>query len=160
MPSPRASAVEHLGAALATAGLPRLPARTYAALLADEDGRMTAAEIADELSVSPAAVSGAVRYLMQVHFLRRERVPGSRRDVYVVQDDAFHDVLLQKDQIYAPLLSALAQVAGALPREGRAAARVGLSREFLEFIQREMDAVALRWEAHLAERGRGAGPTA
>src|SRR5512140_1468626 len=87
--------VEHLGGALADAGLARLPARVFAALMATEDGRLTSADLATLLEVSPAGVSGAVRYLLQVRMIRRERERGSRRDVYVVMDDAWHDVLMQ-----------------------------------------------------------------
>lgn len=36
--------VERLGAALSTAGFPPMPSRVFAALLVDEDGRMTSAE--------------------------------------------------------------------------------------------------------------------
>ena len=41
-----ADVVEHLGGALADAGLARLPARVFAALMAQEDGRLTSAELA------------------------------------------------------------------------------------------------------------------
>src|SRR4051812_36787593 len=95
--------VEHLGGALADAGLARLPARVFAALLATEDGRLTSSELASLLDISPAGVSGAVRYLTQVRMIRRERERGSRRDVYVVMDDAWHDLLMQRDAIYAPI---------------------------------------------------------
>ena len=61
--------VERLGSVLHAAGLPRLPSRVFAVLMADEDGTMTAAELADALAVSPAAVSGAVRYLQQVRMM-------------------------------------------------------------------------------------------
>jgi DNA-binding transcriptional regulator GbsR (MarR family) len=145
-------AVEHLGGALADAGLARLPARVFAALLATEDGRLTASELAGLLGVSPAAISGAVRYLTQVRMIRRERERGSRRDVYVVLDDAWHDVLMQKDQIYAPILSALVAARGAVGEDSRAGERMQLSVEFLEFIQREMDGIAQRWEERKAAR--------
>src|SRR4051794_1974188 len=82
-------AVEHLGGALANAGLARLPARVFAALMATPDGRLTSAELATVLEVSPAGVSGAVRYLSQLRMIRRERERGSRRDLYVVMDDAW-----------------------------------------------------------------------
>lgn len=146
-------AVEHLGAALADAGISRLPARVFAALLTTESGRMTSAELAALLAVSPAAVSGAVAYLTQVRMIRRERERGSRRDVYVVMDDAWHDVLMQKDQIYAPILLGLAQARGAVGAGSRAGERLQLSVEFIEFIQREMDDIAVRWEAYKAARG-------
>lgn len=145
-------AVEHLGAALAEAGISRLPSRVFAALLTTESGRMTSAELGALLAVSPAAVSGAVGYLTQVRMIRRERERGSRRDVYVVMDDAWHDVLMQKDQIYAPLLLGLAQAQAAVAVGSRAEERLQLSVEFLEFIQHEMDGIAVRWDAHKAAR--------
>ena len=41
-----------------------MPARVFSALLATDSGRLTAAELAERLQISPAAVSGAVRYLI------------------------------------------------------------------------------------------------
>lgn len=148
----RAEVVEHLGGALAEAGLARLPARVFAALMATEDGRLTAAELAHGLEVSPAGISGAVRYLTNVRLIRRERERGSRRDVFVVLDDAWHDVLIQKDQIYAPIHAALVEARSELGAGTRAGERMQLSVEFLEFVQREMDDMALRWDAYRASR--------
>ena len=145
--------VEHLGGALADAGIARLPARVYAALLTTEDGRLTASQLASLLGVSPAGVSGAVRYLTQVRMIRRERERGSRRDVFVVMDDAWHDMLMQTDQIYAPILRALVDARVAVGEGTRAGERMQLSVEFLEFIQREMDGIASRWDAYKAARG-------
>ena len=105
------------------------------------------------LIATPAGISGAVRYLTQVRMIRRERERGSRRDVYVVMDDAWHDVLMQKDQIYAPILTALVRARAAVGASTRAGERMQLSVEFLEFIQREMDGIARRWEEHKATRG-------
>jgi DNA-binding transcriptional regulator GbsR (MarR family) len=149
---PPVDVVERLGAGLAAAGLPLLPSRVFAALLATEDGRLTSAELTELLHVSPAAVSGAVRHLGQVRMMRRERERGSRRDVYVVMDDAWHDVLMQKEQIYAPILTALVAARTAVGPGTRAGERMHLSVEFLEFIQREMDAIAVRWEEYKAAR--------
>ena len=57
--------------------------RVFAALMATEGGRLTSSEPATPLDISPAGVSGAVRSLIQVRMIRRERERGSRRDVYV-----------------------------------------------------------------------------
>ncbi len=46
--------VERFGSALTEAGMQRLPSRVFALLLADSDGRMTASEIGEALSVSAA----------------------------------------------------------------------------------------------------------
>ena len=95
-------------------------------------------------------MSGAVRYLTQVRMIRRERERGSRRDVYVVMDDAWHDVLMQRDQIYAPILTALLEARGALGADTRAGERMQLSVEFLEFVTREMGGIAERWDEYKA----------
>jgi predicted transcriptional regulator len=145
--------VERLGSVLTDAGLARLPARVFAVLMADDDGRMTSAELAEALAVSPAAVSGAVRYLSQVRMIHRERSPGSRKDVYVVMDDAWHDMMIDHGSTYEPIRDAIADgVPGVGGPATAAGARLSLSVEFLEFLGREMDGVATRWEAHLAAR--------
>ena len=139
--------VERLGSTLTDAGMPRLPARVFAALLADDDGRMTSVELSEALDVSPAAVSGAVRYLAQLHMLHREREPGSRRDVYVVRDDAWHDAILNIHRTYAPIQAAI--VSGVRDVGGigtRAGQRLAESAAFLDFIADEMTALAARWD--------------
>lgn len=147
----RASFVERMGGALTSAGLARLPSRIFSALLIDEDGRMTAAEIAAALGVSPAAVSGAVRYLDGVGMVRRERERGSRRDIFVVDDDAWHETLLHADQIYAPMQAALRRALESLPRDDPAYRRLRLSNEFLGFLLDELDSLNERWDRRVKE---------
>jgi len=146
-PEQRAAFVERLGAALTSAGLARLPSRIFAAVLVDEDGRMTAAEIGEALGVSPAAVSGAVKYLDGVGMVRRERERGSRRDVFVVDDEAWHDTLLQADNIYRPMISALEQGIHELDPDDPARQRLVVSRAFMEFILEELHGIGDRWTA-------------
>src|SRR6266508_6264921 len=47
--------VERFAAVMVQSGLPRMPARVFATLLATDTGRLTAAELAERLQVSPAA---------------------------------------------------------------------------------------------------------
>ena len=82
-----------------------------------------------------------MRYLTQLRMIRRERERGSRRDVYVVMDDAWHDMLMQHDQLYAPILAALVDGPCRPRRSTRAGERMQLSVEFLEFVTREMDGI-------------------
>jgi hypothetical protein len=145
--------VERMGAALTQAGFPRLPALVFAALLVDDDGRMTAAELATTLAVSAGSVSGAVNYLAQVGMLRKERARGSRKDVYVVDDDAWHTAMMQRDRLHAPMLAALAAGMADLGRRSPAYHRLLLTREFLVFVEQEMDAMAVRWEQRRARLG-------
>jgi DNA-binding transcriptional regulator GbsR (MarR family) len=143
-------AVERVGAAMEAAGMARLPARVFAALLIDEDGRMTSAELVEELGVSPAAVSGAVKVLEQLRWTTRERERGSRRDVYVVDDDAWRRALLSGDQTYAAIESAFTAAAEVAPPAARG--RLDLSREFLVFVREELVIMAERWEEHRRSR--------
>ena len=74
-----------------------LPSRIFAALLVDDDGRMTAAEIGRDARGEPGRGlrCGQVPR-RQLGMIRRERERGSRRDVYVVDDDAWHGTMLQR----------------------------------------------------------------
>jgi predicted transcriptional regulator len=146
--------VERMGGALTDAGLPRLPSRIFSALLVDDDGRMTAAEIAHTLGVSAAGVSGAMKYLGQLGMVRRERERGSRRDVFVVDDDAWHGTMMSTGQMYAPMFAALSQVLAGLTADDPARKRLVLTREFLEFVDAEMSALAARWERKRTELER------
>ena len=58
--------IERFALNLVEAGMARMPARVFAGVLVAADGRQTAAELAELLQVSPAAISGAVRYLTQL----------------------------------------------------------------------------------------------
>ena len=157
MTDARARYVERMGAALSDAGLQRLPSRVFAALTSDDDGRMTSAELVETLRVSPASVSGAVRYLAQIGFLHRERERGGRRDVYVVDDDAWLQAMLREDQVYAPMVTALDDALRDLPDASPARHRLLLMREFLVFVGGEMDGIAQRWLARRAEIERDLG---
>ena len=142
--------VEQLGAALTEAGLPSLPSRIFSALLMDADGRMTSAELTEVLGVSAASVSGAVKYLGHLQLIRREREPGSRRDVYVVDDDAWHGMMVRRDRLYAPLLRALDSALETRGPDDPAYRRIRLSAEFLRFVDAEMAELAERWSVHRA----------
>lgn len=144
--------VERLGSALSAAGFPPMPSRIFAALLVDADGRMTAAELIEQLSVSAAAVSGAVRYLAHIGLIRRERERGGRKDVFVVLDDAWHGAMTSTDQIYAPILAALAEGVDHFGVGTSTGDRLQLSKEFLEFVSAEMQGISDRWDAYKRTR--------
>ncbi|XBB69046.1 MarR family transcriptional regulator [Nocardioides sp. WV_118_6] len=151
----RAAFIERLGGALTSAGLARLPSRAFAALLVDDDGRMTAAELGAVLDVSPASVSGAVRYLDGVGMIRRERERGSRRDVFVVEDDAWHGTMTRIDQLYGPMIAALERGLGDLADDDPARRRLVLAQAFLSFVLEEMSDLDRRWALRRAELGLG-----
>jgi DNA-binding transcriptional regulator GbsR (MarR family) len=144
--------IERFAAVLVAAGFPPMPARVFVALVVSEDGRLTAADLAATLRISPAAVSGAVRYLIQVGLVHKERVPGSRRDYYRMPGNMWDDLLRMRDQVMSRW--------GALVREGidlvgpdtAAGARMAEQAAFLEFATQEMAGLLTRWEKYRAER--------
>ena len=95
--------VEDFASVTIESGVPRMPARVFACLMVAAGGRLTAAELAERLQASPAAISGAVRYLIQVHLVTRTREPGSRRDLYVVEHEVLYRAMLGRDVLLQQL---------------------------------------------------------
>ena len=93
--------IERFAAVLFESGVPRMPARVFAALLTADAGQLTAAELGEILGVSPAAVSGGVRYLIQVGLVTGSGAPGSRRLYYSVPHDVWHRLLRMRDAVMA-----------------------------------------------------------
>jgi hypothetical protein len=82
--------------------------------------------------------------------LRRERERGSRREVYVVDDDAWHGLMLRRDHLYAPILRALQAAVDDRGPDAPAYHRLLLTAEFLRFVDGEMAAMTTRWADHKA----------
>ena len=91
--------IEKFAAVLILAGFPPMPAPVFFALLVTDSGRLTAAELVDLLQISPAAVSGAVRYLTGLGLVHKERVPGSRREYYRTPSNPWHQIMLARNQV-------------------------------------------------------------
>lgn len=146
--------IERFAAALVEAGVPPMPARVFSALLATDSGRRTAAELAGQLGASPAAISGAVRYLALIGMISRERVPGSRRDVYAVLDDVWYEVSVRQDQAMTRWVSAAREGVGVLDPETPAGQRMAETLDFILFIQRETAGLMPRWHAYRAAQDK------
>ncbi|MEV8316198.1 MarR family transcriptional regulator [Streptomyces sp. NPDC059900] len=140
--------VEQFAAQLVEAGMPRMPARIFAALLASDSGALTSAELGERLQVSPAAVSGAVRYLTQQHMVSREREPGSRRDLFRVHSNQWYEALANRDGILKRWESALNDGVASLGADTPAGRRMAETLAFFEFVQLELDAMLERWRVH------------
>ena len=138
--------IQRFGSLLADAGMPRMPARIFAALLTTDSSRLTAEELAGLLQVSPAAVSGGVRYLIQVGLVSRETEPGSRRHVYVLPDNVWHEVLRVRDGIMMRWADAMRGGADVLGTGTPAGARLAESALYFEFVSKELPALLDRWE--------------
>ena len=147
--------VEDLASALIEMGFPRMPARVFAALLTTDSGRLTAADLAARLQASPAAVSGAVRYLIQIAMVRRETEPGSRRHYYRTPDNVWGEVIGIRDQLMARWTSVLRDGVDVLGADTPAGARVAESARFFEFVSSELPLVVAKWRESRAARDGG-----
>ncbi len=146
--------VERFAAELTEAGMQRMAARVFAALLASDSGSLTSAELSERLRISPAAVSGAVRYLNQVGMVSREREPGSRRDRYVLHNELWYETFTRRDQLLTRWETVLRDGAETLGTETAAGARVAETADFFAFLQDEMHALLGRWREHRAAMAR------
>ncbi|GAB3460228.1 GbsR/MarR family transcriptional regulator [Actinophytocola sediminis] len=143
--------VERFALLLVDSGVPRMPARVFGSLLVAEDGSRTASALAEQLRVSPAAISGAVRYLMQVGLIIRARHPGERRDHYEVTDDLWYEAYANRDkqlQQWVMLMGDGVTVAGEDTRVGK---RLDESRKFFEFLRGEIHVMMARWREYQQE---------
>ncbi|MFZ0657954.1 MAG: MarR family transcriptional regulator [Candidatus Binataceae bacterium] len=153
----RSRFVERFASVLAESGFPRMPARVFAALLASDSGRMTAAELTAALQVSPAAISGAMRYLVQVNLASRETAPGSRREHYRVHSEVWYEAIARKDQVLDRVEACLREGVEIVGRSTAAGARIAETLEFFEFMQQELPAMLAKWRAGKAASSRRRG---
>jgi len=118
---------------------------------ADEPA-LTAGELAERLGVSPAAISGAVRYLIHINMVAREPVPGSRRDRYRLVDDSFYEVTIAKMTLIKTLADvADAGVAAAGGPKTPAGARLANMRDFYVFTQESLPSILDEWAERKAQ---------
>ncbi len=137
--------VESFAAALVDAGVPHMPALVFVTLLASDDGRLTADELATELRVSRAAISGAVNYLGHVELTTRERQPGSRRHVYVLRDPTWYELVARRERLLDRWISTTRDGVEAVGPDSPAGRRLTESLRFFEFLREEMPQLLARW---------------
>jgi DNA-binding transcriptional regulator GbsR (MarR family) len=142
--------LERFASVLVAAGMPPMPARVFVALLITDSGRLTAAELAEVLRVSPAAVSGAVRYLTLLNLVHKERVPGSRRDYYRMPGDVWSDMFRLRDQVMQRWAALVREGIELLGADTQAGARLAEHATFFEFVSKEMPEVLKRWDEYRA----------
>ena len=146
------SFVEQMAMFLTDWGFPRMPARVLMALMAADEERLTAGELAERLAVSPAAISGAVRYLQQLQLVVRVPVPGSRSDAYEVPRNAWYTAAIVKGGLYKRLADLSDEGAKAAGGRGRGAERLAEMRDFFVFLDDEVGNLLDRWVAERDKR--------
>jgi DNA-binding transcriptional regulator GbsR (MarR family) len=144
--------VERFASALTEAGFQRMHARVFAVLHGTDSGRLTAAEIAERLQISPAAVSGAVRYLTRFNLIRREREPGSRRDHFVVENDSWYEAIVNRDEVLLRWQNSAREGIDVLGADTPAGRRMADSLAFFEFITEELNELITKWQKVKNER--------
>lgn len=139
--------VEHAAVALAEWGFPPMSARVLMAAMTVPSGVVSAPELAARLDASPAAISGAVRYLGHVGLFVRAPGRGSRRTYYRLRDDVWYEAALTKNHGLIGRLVEMCddgvKVLGGPDTE--AGARVAEMREFLAFMRAELPGMLERW---------------
>jgi hypothetical protein len=148
--------IEHFALLLTESGVPRMPARVFAYMLADDADRHTAGELAAGLRVSPAAISGAVRYLQQVGLVVRGREPGARVDHYRLHsDDLWYEMYATRMALLDSWDSALGEAADLLGPGRPGTERLRESQEFFAFIKADLPELLDRWRKHRHEYRQG-----
>ena len=145
--------VERFALVLRESGMQPMPARVFAYALADDADRYTAGELATGLQVSPAAISGAVRQLLQWGFFAREREPGTRSDLYVLDDrnlwSRFVGTELAMLERMENTIAAGVEAIGLDRPGGR---RLAETQEFFAFLREELAGIIARWPAERERR--------
>lgn len=150
--------VERFAADLTEAGMQRMASRVFACLLASDDGALTSAQLTERLQASPAAVSGAVRYLAQVNMVSRQRDPGSRRERYLLHRDVWYSALASRDNVLTRWTGTLRTGARDVGSDTRAGRRIQESAEFLEYMRSELEGILKRWHDSRPSAGEPGSP--
>lgn len=140
-------AAEQAASMLTAAGMGRMPSRVMMALVGSPDEGYTAAELADRLGVSAAAVSGAVRYLLSIRMIQRISRPGERRDRYDLVDDAWSGMITANAPLYASLAGAMDRIADDNPEAPLSVARAREMADFLRYLADRLPQLSDEWRA-------------
>jgi hypothetical protein len=141
-----AHVVEQFAALLETYGFPRMSGRIIMALMVTESPGLTAAELAETLQVSPAAISTSMRYPLAVGLVEKIAVQGHRRARYRLPDDAWYAASATKDPLYRRIADLAAEGVGAVGGVGtEPGARLEQMRDFFSYLEAEVPALVERW---------------
>ncbi|MEI3868122.1 MULTISPECIES: helix-turn-helix domain-containing protein [unclassified Microbacterium] len=143
---PGVERAERAAAMLAAAGMPRMPARVMMALVGSPDEGYSAAELASRLGVSPAAVSGAVRYLESMRMVHRLSRPGERVARFDLIDDGWRSMVVSQTPMYGRLADDIDAIAD---DNADAPASVERAREiagFLRYLEKRMPELVVEWQ--------------
>lgn len=128
-------------------GMPRMAARVYAALVVEDSGTLAPADLAERLGVVPSAVSGAVKYLVQVRLVERGRDPGTRRDFCRIREHTWSHFISQSDPVFVRLQSGADEGIEVLGADTPAGRRLDETRRFFAFMREEIRQAMVKWQS-------------
>lgn len=138
--------VEHLALMFHDAGMERMAARVFAYVLAEDAEIYTAAELAEGLGVSRAAISGAVRTLIQAGLVAKEREPGARVDHYrIYDDDVWSAITMQRLPLLQRWKEGIASQITLLDPGSQGAKRMRETQAYFQFMATELPKLMERW---------------
>ncbi len=151
--------VSHFGALMSASGMPGLSGHVFALLLATPQAQLTARQIGEALHISPAAVSGATKYLAEVGFTRRLRRPGSRQVVHAVVSENWYETLLVRNNVVeasrALFMEGSRAAGGTRTAAGR---RLWLNAKLFECLGAAVSETLEKWHAEREELLAGMPP--
>ncbi|MBB5776735.1 GbsR/MarR family transcriptional regulator [Nonomuraea jabiensis] len=147
---------ERFAQIMVESGMPRMASRVYAALLVTDSGKLSAAELAERLGVGASAISGAVKYLVQVRLVERGREPGARHDFCRIHEHTWSHFVSQSDPMLARVQVGADEGVAVLGLDSPAGRRLDETRRFFAFIREEVNQSMAKWR-RLQEAEREAG---
>ncbi|NUP02820.1 MAG: MarR family transcriptional regulator [Nonomuraea sp.] len=147
---------ERFAQIMVESGMPRMAARVYAALLVTDSGRLSAAQLTEQLGVGASAISGAVKYLVQVRLVERGREPGTRHDFCRIHEHTWSHFISQSDPVLVRVQTGADEGTALLGLDSPAGRRLDETSRFFAFMREEIkQSMAKWWRLQAAEREAG-----
>lgn len=148
-----ATATEHLALAFGQAGMQRMSARVWAAVLCTNRESVTAGELAGTLGVSAGAVSGALKTLLNAGLIERVPAPGSRREHYAFPEGAWVRMMSMRGPVIDAMQRAAQEGIEAAGPDSVAGRRLAEMHSFHSYLIRELPLLFKRWEEEWSGEG-------
>lgn len=147
---------ERFAQIMVESGMPRMASRVYAVLLVTDSGKLSAAELAERLDVGASAISGAVKYLVQVRLVERGREPGTRHDFCRIHDHTWSHYISQSDPVLFRIQAGADEGTALLGLDSPVGRRLDETRRFFAFLREEIKQSMAKWQRlQAAEREAG-----
>ncbi|MGH3488238.1 MAG: GbsR/MarR family transcriptional regulator [Actinopolymorphaceae bacterium] len=147
---------ERFAQIMVESGMPRMASRVFAALMVTDSGKLSAAELAEQLGVGASAISGAVKYLVQVRLVERGREPGTRHDFCRIHEHTWSHYISQSDPVLVQVQAGADEGTALLGLDSPAGQRLDETRRFFAFIREEIKESMAKWQ-RLQSAGRPPG---